>query len=983
MEITKLINRNGELMGAFIEDTGDTYPVAIEALQTRTIVDELLKSGYELTGLPYSWSKNGVSIMDLPRVEFSEANISETEEQDMYLGLSDKYTVSELTAMIKIDENTELHEWATGENRLKTREDLESFLKLIEQGKVPNSNPYSYLPLNYFVSKVALYSPEEYFSVENVRWRTVIENRRILDVTQIKHLVAFLKENAGLPEHYTPSQLMDAYYSWGICGLKFKVIGFNKVDSDILLGADYDFSQDESTMPYRRKYHNTYLDSKGVIHREGAYNSSAWVTSTPDSMINNNIAKIREQGFNYIMLEKLSSKIVEQVTEIAGNDIKISYDSTTLMYDYDNKYIVNGLRIKSPTNDSRYLDSRCLNIDTIDNEVRLEALCYYIKDKTTVRCDKSSWDALRTAGMSHMSAMYYMVNHTDIKTKVESVLEEENASLTDICFGMTPAMREEAANKYGPQDALVMFQDYLVGNLEKQSLKYKVSKCILDEFYNGTLNIDNTGSGEVIDMYVDAIDTYKNSLDVVQTYLGLSYGDIYRKIADVTIDTSYIDFESADGSKVLRLPIKCCNNKYNGYRTDLENYRLLAGEQANIYTYVTGVLRELGNGSNERYHVGIEMNWIDLNNKKNYKLVEPLLDRIEITIKEAIEKHCPEHLKNKIYRTIGFMKAEALFALLNKGKYKLNENYLGGIEITANLEERCNIRDTIENRLTTPITYCDSVVNAAGDICIYCTNAQIMEDVVVPRGEGIIPEKPFIPLWIETTDSPSWVATRERWFTKGYLPLKNWIGYSLRCKELEIPQDIDFDGKPYNINNDNRSLVNYYKVANEFIANYPEDKELINPPSPYSNMYIDQEYELDVTLLQPRQDGDTGKHSWAISKMLPISKADILERFPYLREIFKPERLELTNEHGYSKVSITADDLFRTSVNVCDIFDDVEGEIITKVLPNGQVEFADGNIVPWNDLVDTYNTGKYAIKQLHGNKFLCLTGNKTWIEGVV
>lgn len=978
MYITKLITRDSKNMGCYINDGGEVYPVVMEALHTKTVVDELLKSGYELMGLPYNFSKDGVSILDLPKVEFAEAGISEMEEQDMYLGLNDRYTNTELLAKIKVDSNVTLHEWKKCENKLKTREDLTSFLDLVEHGQIEDSNPYSYLPLNSFVSASALFSPEEYYAPENSRWRSLIEHRRILNVTQLKNLVGYLKENAELPDNYTSKQFVDAYFQWGICGLKFKVLGVEKEVTEILLGAEDDFSQTEETRPYRRKYHTTYLNSRGVIYREGIYNNSNWVPKTSSSMINDKIAEIREMGFNYIVPEQLSCKYRDEVTVIAGEDFKVSYDEGTILYEYEDEVILKPISVKSPTDDSRILNDTCLDLNVLEDEVRLESLCYLIKDNTTVGCENNSFDALTTIGMSKMSAMYYMVNHCDIRTKVEAALEEEDgAVLEDICFGFTKEMKADAAKNYGAEEALVLFQDYLVGKLDKGSLKWKVAKKILDDFYDGSLNIDSTASGEMMDMVVDSL-KYKPYLYLVHS-LGMSYEDIYKEIADVSVDTEYIDFTV--GENIVRMPINKCNNKYNGYRTDLANYRALAGEQALVYTYVTSAIRELGNGTNETRHIALECDWLDIGDKKNLKILRPLIDRIDIALKEAVELNTPERWKNKMYSALGFYRGEALYSLLYKGTYTLNEKYLGGSTLTATLGERGDIRSCIRQVVTSTITFCDSIVNANGNISVYCVNAQVMPDYIIPRS-GSIQEKPFIPLWIETTDSPSWLATKSRWFDKGYLPVKNWVGYKLRADELEIPQDIDFDGKRYYTANDPRSLTYYEKVANEFVKKYPNNKVLINPPTPYENMYVSEEdKDYDVASLEDRED-TSRTHSWAISKLTTFTREDILDRQPHLRSIFKPERLELTGTHGFNTVPlITAEDLFRSTIKVADIFDIVDGTKV-KGLTDGRLLFSDGTECTWDTLMTKYNTNNYAIKCIHGGKYLCLTEAGTWIEGV-
>ena len=100
MDVKRLLTRGGKPFAAEIVDGTENYMVFLEALGNSVILPELIKSGWNLTALPLSLSKNGTALMDLPKMEYSP---SVTEEQDMYDMLGTEMPLEERKMFLSTD----------------------------------------------------------------------------------------------------------------------------------------------------------------------------------------------------------------------------------------------------------------------------------------------------------------------------------------------------------------------------------------------------------------------------------------------------------------------------------------------------------------------------------------------------------------------------------------------------------------------------------------------------------------------------------------------------------------------------------------------------------------------------------------------------------------------------------------------------------------------------------------------------------------
>ena len=119
MDIKRLLTRGGQPFAAEIVDGTETYMAFLEALGNDVILPELIKSGWKLTALPLSLSKNGTALMDLPRMEYSP---SIQEEQDMYDMIGTEMPLEERKKLLSTEE-VKTVSMATGSYTIQTREE--------------------------------------------------------------------------------------------------------------------------------------------------------------------------------------------------------------------------------------------------------------------------------------------------------------------------------------------------------------------------------------------------------------------------------------------------------------------------------------------------------------------------------------------------------------------------------------------------------------------------------------------------------------------------------------------------------------------------------------------------------------------------------------------------------------------------------------------------------------------------------------------
>ena len=217
MDIKRLLTRGGQPFAAEIADGTETYNVFLESLGNSVILPELIKSGWSLTSLtiPPSLSKNGITLEQLPQMEYTP---SVDEEMEMYKCMGTPMPIEERRPLLSNDV-VQCVKAPDGRYVINTREDFIAYLESIEAVR-PDTDV---LPINYFVHPNALFSWEEFKAPENRRWVTIMDDRRQFTIAQFLKLRDWAIAQ-GLRKDFTPNELLSFYFQWGIDGLHLQVL---------------------------------------------------------------------------------------------------------------------------------------------------------------------------------------------------------------------------------------------------------------------------------------------------------------------------------------------------------------------------------------------------------------------------------------------------------------------------------------------------------------------------------------------------------------------------------------------------------------------------------------------------------------------------------------------------------------------------------------------------------------------------------------
>ena len=220
MEVIGRLKIEGNSNAFLVKDAEVTYPVFGESLQSKTLFNQLVGSGYKLVGLPYDFKKDGVSIMSLPIKEYAP---TDQEYQDMFdMNDMPRLSMSELTASISMEDVKYLDAPET-DYTIMTRED---FIKYLKSTKfIDNDNDFK--PINYFVHPSARFTVDEWKSGKYQEYFDVMASRRSMNYWKFRRLRDWLIQH-GMPENGTEVDLCEAYCQWGIDGLSVRFINKNR-----------------------------------------------------------------------------------------------------------------------------------------------------------------------------------------------------------------------------------------------------------------------------------------------------------------------------------------------------------------------------------------------------------------------------------------------------------------------------------------------------------------------------------------------------------------------------------------------------------------------------------------------------------------------------------------------------------------------------------------------------------------------------------
>jgi len=223
-----------------VEWDGIVEPVSIRGLYEEDKIVELTEAGYKYRDYYGDiLTPAGEKISDMPEspctAKITELqtmlDIKESKAGDIVLSEAEAAKYFDRSVSVK---GIELQKPV--EICIHTRDELVEYLR--KGGALSGMVAQDVRPLNAITAPEALFTVEEYMESADVKALfELIEQRRVMQSLEAyEALVAFLKKYANLGENFTPGELMRAYLSWGVCGLRFNVTDIqlkNNVSQDI------------------------------------------------------------------------------------------------------------------------------------------------------------------------------------------------------------------------------------------------------------------------------------------------------------------------------------------------------------------------------------------------------------------------------------------------------------------------------------------------------------------------------------------------------------------------------------------------------------------------------------------------------------------------------------------------------------------------------------------------------------------------------
>lgn len=785
----KTIGSN-EVNAVLLNDSGEEYPVFLKSLHNTIIFPALIESGYKLTGLPYGFIKDGVELNQLPIQSYE---CTEQEVEMMYNSIGVPVSQEELKKHIDITEVKGMAEPPTNYT-IFTREDLLQYLDAYATAELDDD----YMPLNYFVAPAARFSIKEYTSQEYDKYVKIISSRREMTLQKFYKLVEALK-GFGLPANYTVSDVLDAYFAWGMDGLDFKMVNRTRISSPMKLSANQSLSVPIKTTTYG------FVDAAQNLFTPLDQRSTPWVAdaNTPELLD----AVTRGMQMNDTKLMKFTANSRTDITTLEGTVFNIRYNDEILVM--QQRYYPS-LRVKSPVNVGEFLDLKLalpINKEPMYEDALLHAMASILYKKRMPRVKVSTYDALTSSGLNPRTALAYVTTALNMNRESGGVSAKAMADPTyDII-----TVDDDDINAYLSGDWSHLTEE---------------AKSIIEDIIDGVLSIDHIGDAKELDASTGASESnLYYELYAVRHVMGLSMEDIMNNIRAAGDKDDYVIF--SNGTMQHKISIKPSTNQLNGYMADLRDYNIQNAEDCTFFTYITLVAKEVGDERANR-HVGIEFYFANRAKKAVKEIVDDLIAQLETRVANSI----PD-----ANRQAALLRMKVPFALNRYFEIAMNGTItwpkdLGGATEPVPVALRQKAMSTLERRIENLVMFCDFTANPVSLTNIkfnaYCTNAIITPERIIPRTGCKIHEVPFYAAWYDwRSNNPDLWA---QMVSMGVLS-PDFIAWELRyAQEQFVQRDITrLDEKD--------TLMYYYNHAVSELDDYPADLDFIAIEHPLQYMY--------------------------------------------------------------------------------------------------------------------------------------------------
>lgn len=820
MEITTRLRTAGatEVNAVLINDSGEVYPVFLKSLHNTIIFPELINSGYTLTSLPYGFTKDGLKFEQLPVQDY---NCTEEETELMYNSIGVPVSDDELKKHLIVDASGVAE--PPSKYTIFTREELLRYLDATGVAECDDD----YLPLNYFVAPAARFSIEEYKDLANDKYVKLITARRTMSLKKFHKLIEFLK-TIGLPANYNVQDILDAYFAWGIDGLKFTTVNRRRESSAFRLS--YNTSAPAPVRDVTYGFVDRSLSQMTPLNRRNV----VWKPTIPPDALDEFVQDI---PMGKCKLLKFSTQGRKDVTTLEGDIFNVRYDDEILLMQLRN---YTSLRVVAPISAIGYIP---LHLALPNNENALyeylltNALAGMVADIRKPDVVVSTYDALLVSGCNPETALKYVTTGLGLrkdralmtggKTTVSaSAIEELNADVTDLDI-----------------------ENYLNGNW--QALTDDVMS-VLEAIRSGEIALDGVGRAREMAWLVASDNaSVANEIDAIHNVFGISLEDIYKTIMSAPQGAKYVTFNYNGVSYDLSIAKDV--SEVRAFRDDIQLYDNNNAKDCTFFTYITYAAREVGTEDCDR-HVGIEFYFVN----KTKKNVQEVIAQLETMFVDKITSEVSDvGVQNALLNFKNHFTMNRYFEVAFKGTITWPKQ-VGGATESVPSELRDKARAGLNRRIEMLAAFCNYTADACSSSNLhfnaFCTNAKITPERIIPRAGATIRELPFYTLWYD------WKNTNPELFAQlvgiGALPADFAAWEGRYVTEHFVQRDFD------RLFNDQDSLFAYEAFAKDAVNNYDPYKEFKSVACPltylYPGLYQDAEDEYDPyadceTLAAPRE----------------------------------------------------------------------------------------------------------------------------------
>lgn len=891
MDITKVYKEGSVIHAVEITDgEGDSqikYPILVSSLKNPMIFQELLKSGWEFYGLPHDFKKGNISVDKIQSEEKSFAQFSLNEQQAMFDINEELYQDSEVAQYVVKGELSTVKSKDVLFLGINTREELLTFLKDWNFGRVQKNDPRYYLPINSFTNTEALFTLEEYSSGEYSDYVEILSRHRVVD-TESYELLCIYFITHGLDSKFTAKQFIDMYMSWGFPGVKLNVVSTREEILDKILG-----STGNSDIVKPRLYRRGFIDRQGEIYAGSEEGDKAY---TPD-YIGDTLDNFRNEAHSYstsvgedVMVPvELSKRITSYATYVEFDEGTLVYNESTYIFqtrDIRRASMGEVFRVELTASQGAVKITGA-NLDMFHNEtvkknlynkIMLRAIERHLVSVKTEEVEVSSRNALYYSSVGPASQLRYIGKRiipalvSDPNKAGAKLTKDELNAIEGHISDMTLYFEGEKQLEDLDEETLTLVEDHLAGNT----------------------NVDSVVMGIRLDESSSDREIY-HVLEACVNVFGLEPKEIYQQVRNVTFEDPYVIIRSPKGNAIINLPKR--DNAKKHYAQDIRAYQQARAEDPEVVLYITHAFREMGVKERKFEHMGFRaLGYITVSE------FDPMRNHIRGILEEIVESNIRLNDQPAYMAQLNVLLYEAIFSIYLSGRIKVKFMSLD-IDMPVSENVINAVKSAILPRFESIPLFTDRVVHFDGNFRFHVVNASITPTAVVPyRGMEILEMSP--KYYWESFPAHD-IQTREKLFNAGQIPSIDWEGgyqlyahrgelnngHKLRSGDIKYQKVVAIEGGVEGARAEKASFLNYMESYYEYLES-TRDGEQLPDPAPFTWRIYPHLFEAELDKYEtdnPVIKVESGTKSTPFAgKVVPYTREAILNARPELRPIFDP-----------------------------------------------------------------------------------------------